>query len=76
MDLRCMSAYCCCMSPKSSMYDRTVEQNLGRVCNDLERFESSLEVVSIIMSQGVHPSLQFLRLSAWHCHGMKKHKPA
>jgi len=62
------------MPPKSSMYYSTVEQDLGCIRNDLERLESSLGVVPIIMCQSVYPSLQFLDMSAKHCHVMARTK--
>ena len=47
--------------PQSSMYDSAVEQYFRGVRNDVKRLQRFFEFVIVIMRQGLHPGLDFLK---------------
>ena len=42
------------------MYHTTIEQNLGRVCDVVKDLERVLELIVVVVVQGVDPGLDFL----------------
>jgi len=48
------------MLPNCCMYDPTVEQYLGCVCDGIENGQGFLEFLIVIVTEGLDPSLYFL----------------